>query len=284
MNLDIIFECNGHTDKSRFEELSYRPAKKQGTFFNILGPSGFDFIDFIPIRKSTDTQKLTEMFKEKLVFFENYSSPNFSSYPKSPSEPPCINKKFITFGYFGGIHKVTKKMFLIWLKILNANSNSKLYLKCEALDNEKVKYKILNKFKKENIEKSRIILNGISKTREDYLKCYNDIDISFTTHPHNGGSTFIDSLIMGVPIFILNTNARLSSQIGSYHLNKMNLNELIVNSYDDYFEKYLSLAENFKRIVSYKKTLRSRIIHSEWSNKSKNILEFEKLIKKVVNN
>ena len=126
-------------------------------------------------------------------------------------------------------------------------------------------------------------MEGLSSWNE-YLECYNKIDISFTTYPHNGGSTFMDSLLMGVPIFILNGNSRLASQLGKYHLLKMNLKELIVNSYEEYEIKYSNLSANHLKILDYKKNLKRRIICSEWSNKNNNTKYFETLLKEIFNN
>lgn len=282
-NLDIIFECNGHTHRSRFGELSNRLANKQGTLHNINGPSGFDFIDFIPVRSTTDLSEIKSLFSEKFIKFENFNSPNFHDYKLGEKDPPCKKNGFVTFGYFGAMHKVTKKIFLTWAKILRNNRESKFFLKNSAIQNPKVKNFIISELNNLGISTNRIILEGLSSWNE-YLECYNKIDISFTTYPHNGGSTFMDSLLMGVPIFILNGNSRLASQLGKYHLLKMNLKELIVNSYEEYEIKYSNLSANHLKILDYKKNLKRRIICSEWSNKNNNTKYFETLLKEIFNN
>jgi predicted O-linked N-acetylglucosamine transferase (SPINDLY family) len=275
-NLNILFECNGHTHYSRFVEMSNRLANIQCTLFNINGPSGFDFIDFFPIYKITETKKIKELFTEKFIEHEGLSSPTkIELYPTIITPIPYYKNNFITFGYFGALHKVSHLMFSFWCDILNNVKNSRIYLKSSSFYDVDVKKKLLVKFFQKGISKDQIILEYASQWL-DYLNCYNKVDISFSPYPHTGGSTFVDSLIMGVPLYNLHTDKRFTTQFGKWILHKLNLQELIVNDLNSLKEKYLNLANSPDKIISYKIKLRDHIKKSTWfkENSTKNFEQF----------
>lgn len=279
--LDIIFECNGHTDFSRFEEFSYGLAKKQLLLFNINGPSGFNFIDFIPIRPDTETEEIEKLFTENFIQFDGISSAELiDQYPQVKNPPPFMKNNYVTFGYFGAMHKVTNAIFLFWTEILKKVPNSKLIIKNSAVSNDRVKKKIIEKFSNQNISKERILLMESTNWNE-YLNYHNNIDISLSTFPHNGGSTFLDSLLMGVPILILNSNERLCSQIGKSALRLMNLENLCIKNENEYVYKYVNLSKNTKFLQQFRENSRQIIIESNWFNQNNKNL-FEKFLLNII--
>jgi hypothetical protein len=81
---------------------------------------------------------------------------------------------------------------------------------------------------------------------------------------------------MGVPLYNLHTDKRFTTQHGKWILHKLNLEELIVNDLNSLKEKYLNLANNPDKIISYKIKLRNHIKKSSWftENSAKNFEEF----------
>ena len=63
---------------------------------------------------------------------------------------------------------------------------------------------IRKKFQKNGISAEKIINEGRSKTREETLKKYNQIDIALDPFPYSGITTSFESVWMGVPLYVLN--------------------------------------------------------------------------------
>lgn len=280
-NLDILFELNGHTHFSRFKELSQRLANKQVTTWNIRGPSGFDFIDFCLIYRNTDTSEISNLFSEKFINFDGFRPNYLKKYPEVSNEiPACFKKNFITFGYFGATSKITNKIFECWIEILRKVENSKILLKSEIFANQKIKEEIEKKFLLKGIDLGRVIIEK-NEDWDNYIKKYKEIDLLFSSFPHNFGTTFVDSLTMGVPVIDLYSKKRLSSQTGKRYLEMIELEEFVVNSYTEYVNKYVELANNKERLLYYKKTLKEKIYKSELNFKN-SLNDFEKALEEIL--
>ena len=279
-NLDIVFECNGHTHLSRFKELSQRLARKQLTLFNIRGPSGFEFIDYCPVMEDTDISKISDLFTEKFIHFNGFRPTLIKSYPDiSNDRPPCFKNKYITFGYFGALHKITNKIFQSWIKILKKTSDSKIFLKSNVISNNKIRNAIKDKFLSEGIEANRLIFEE-AEAWEKYLLKFKEVDISLSSYPHNFGTTFLDSLMMGVPIFDLYSNKRLSSQTSKTFMKKTKLTSLIVYSHEEYVNSYVQLSNNKEKLLEYKKKLRDKLNSTEWNYKE-SLINFKDCLKEL---
>ena len=163
-------------------------------------------------------------------------------------------KNSFVFGSFNNFQKISLNTIKIWSKILK-KTNSKLILKNSLNFNEKkVNQILLDKFAKENVDLSKIEILSRTKTAEQHIESFNNIDLSLDTFPYPGVTTSFQSILMGVPVLTMkgfNFNSRCGESINR----NLELHDFIAENEEDYFEKAL-LVKNKNQIDElYRKRL-----------------------------
>ena len=126
------------------------------------------------------------------------------------------NKKDIVFGSFNNLSKINDNVINLWSEILKKVENSKLFLKAKQLDNLTVVKNIKGRFEKSGINAEKIITEGQSRTREEMLKKYNQIDIALDPFPYPGITTSLEANWMGVPLLTKKGNNFLFQNWNKY--------------------------------------------------------------------
>ena len=191
-------------------------------------------------------------------------------------KPKKYSKNYqIIFGSFNNLAKVNDEVIEVWSKILKKINRSKLFLKSKQLDNSKVKKTILNKFEKQGIKSSKIIIEGASKTRNEMLKKYNKVDIALDPFPYPGITTSLEAIWMGVPLITKRGN-NFYSRIGLSINKNLNMEDWIADNKEDYIQKAISKGSDLEQLFEIKKRLRSKFLKSPLSNEIKFCKNFEK--------
>mgnify|MGYP001272110570 FL=1 len=143
---------------------------------------------------------------------------------------------------------------------------SKIFLKTTELNNLYLKKMIINNFKKNNINSDSIILEGFSP-RNEFLPCYNRVDIALDPFPYSGGVTSFEAIWMGVPVltkkgfnFISRTTESINHNAG--------MSNWIANDENEYVTKAIEFSANLKKLSKIKKNLRQVALDSTLFNAS----------------
>ena len=134
-------------------------------------------------------------------------------------------------------------------------------MKAPSEDGEIAQESIVQKFKKFNVDSSRILFSKRQKIRNDHYKIYNKIDISLDTFPYPGVTTSMESIWMGVPVLTLKGNNFVSRCGESINLN-LKMSNFIAKNKSEYISKALSLSEDINGLVDIRKSLRKRALSS----------------------
>jgi predicted O-linked N-acetylglucosamine transferase (SPINDLY family) len=206
------------------------------------------------------------LYTEKLIRIPN----GFLCYQGDDSiafnnMPPCVNNKFITFGSFNNLHKVTNQVIEVWSKILLSVPNSCLIIKSKNLLNKTTRSNLLNKFKCEGISTDRITLYSFLPTKKDHLALYDSIDIALDTFPYNGTTTTCEALWMGIPVVTFLGKVH-SARVGGSILTQIKLEDLVANDVNMYINTSIKLAKNIEDIIKLRKALRSNMKKSTLCN------------------
>lgn len=258
--IDILVDLSGHTAGNRLNVFRKKPSFKQISWIGYPFTTGLKTIDYKftdniadPIGKTEviHTEKLYRI-SDCFLCYKNENEVHINS--KKPFE----NNKYITFGSFNNILKISKKQLNIWINILKLVPNSHLVLKSIQYSSDDVLKNVYTIFKKNNIDLSRIKLLPMIPSVHGHLAMYNLIDISLDTSPFNGATTTFESLWMGVPVVSLTGNKHLS-RVGTTILKNLNLNELIAKDNDTYINKIIALSKNIDQLKYYQSNLRDKL-------------------------
>ena len=217
--IHILMDLQGHSANNRLTVFFYKPAPIQATWLG-QGSSGIPEIDYFVGSPHTTPKNEEKNYVEKIIrlpeISQCFTPPNFDI---KISNLPALKNNYITFGCFNKLSKVNSKVITLWSKILLSIPNSKILLKNKDLDNKKIFENICQSFKKEKINKDRLILLGESKTRRELLETYNKIDIALDPFPFQGNTSTCESAWMGVPVISLKGNRSCSRMSHSINLN-----------------------------------------------------------------
>ncbi|MBR0060313.1 MAG: hypothetical protein IJP68_02430, partial [Selenomonadaceae bacterium] len=263
--IDILFDLAGHTAGNQLRVAAYRPATVQISGIGYMNSTGLDCFDYFLTDETCAGDE--SFFTEKLIRLPHSHICFEATTALEVSAPPCLKKNYVTFGSLNQFSKMTDNMLAAWKKILDAVPNSRLILKNGLLNKEDCREFVGNRLKIIGIDVSRVEMRGYTK---EYLQDYGDIDIALDTFPYTGGITTCEALYMGVPVVSLYGD-RMGSRVGYSILKNIGLEELAVNSYDDYINIAVALANDWELLKMLRQTLRGMMIKSPLTN-SKNYL------------
>jgi len=124
-------------------------------------------------------------------------------------------------------------------------------------------------FKSKNKLKKRLVLRGHAESHQGHYAQYNDIDIALDCFPYAGTTTTVDSLFMGVPVISLCKGGEESihaHNVGRSLLSQVGLQDLAVDTEDEYVAKAVELASDEARRLALRQTLRSTVLASPLCN------------------
>ena len=277
--IDILFDLSGHTAGNRLRVAAYRPASVQISGIGYMNSTGLDCFDYF-LSDIYCAENSEKYFTEKLIRL-----PHSHICFEQPGNfevgcVPCIKKNFVTFGSFNQYGKITDSILLAWKKILDAVPNSRLILKNRVLNKDNGKTFVRNRLKSFGIDVERIDLRGLTG---DYLREYDDVDIALDTYPYTGGVTTCEALYMGVPVVSLYGD-RHGTRFGYSILKNIGLDELAVNSYDDYIRIAVALAGDKDLLKILRKNLRGMMKKSPLMNSEIYIRDVERAFIKIYQN
>ena len=275
--IDILFDLSGHTSGNRLRVAAYRPATVQISGIGFINSTGLKCFDYFlsDVYCAGNSEKY---FTEKLlclphshICFEPSERPEIGGVPS-------LRKNFVTFSCFNQYGKITDSILIAWKKILDAVPNSRLILKNKLLSNDDGKNFFSKRLKNLGIDIERIDLRG---TSADYLRQYDDVDIALDTFPYTGGVTTCEALYMGVPVVSL-YGEKHGTRIGYSILKNVGLDELAVNSYDDYISRAIMLTGDKELLKILRKNLRGMMTKSPLMNSEIYIRDVQEAFIKIL--
>ena len=275
--IDILFDLNGYTAGGRLHAAAYRPASVQMSGIGYMNSTGLDCFDYFlsDVHCAGDEN----FFTEKVIKLpHSHICYKLLATTEPAKIPPCIKNNFVTFGSFNQFHKMTDSILLTWKKILDAVPGSRLLLKTYKLDTDAGKNFVEERLKNFGFNLARVELRPYST---NHFAEYDDMDIALDTFPYTGGVTTCDALYMGVPVVSL-YGARHGTRFGLSILKNVGLDELAVDSYDEYINRAVMLANDWELLALLRKNLRTMMKKSPLMDSENYVREMEKVFLKIV--
>ena len=273
-SVDILFDLSGHTAKNRLSIFVNKVAPVQVTWCGYNASTGLKEIDYIIVDPYVVPLSDQKYFAEKIFQLPNTFQCISINDDIKIDHSSYQHKKDITFGSFNNLSKINDNVINLWSEILKRVENSKLFLKTKELNNLKMVENIRKKFQKNGIGAEKIITEGRSKTREEMLKKYNQVDIALDPFPYSGITTSLEANWMGVPLLTKKGN-NFYSRIGTSINKNLGMEDWIANNEKDYISKAISKASDLKKLLQIKKKLRNKFLKSPLSNAKQFAKNFE---------
>ncbi len=274
--IDILFDLSGHTSGNRLRVAAYRPATIQISGVGYMNSTGLDCFDYFLTDETCAGDE--SFFTEKLLRLPSSHICFEATTNLEVASPPCLQKNFVTFGSFNQFSKMTDSMLSAWKKILDAVPNSRLIIKNYIFSTESGRDFARGRLRSVGIDTSRVELRGFTT---EYLREYGDVDIALDTFPYTGGVTTCEALYMGVPVVSL-YGSRHGTRFGLSILKNIGIEELAVNSYDEYINLAVALSGDWELLKILRRTLRGMMKKSPLMDSANYIREVEAAFVKIL--
>jgi protein O-GlcNAc transferase len=265
--IDILVDLAGHTSCNRMLLFARKPAPVQASWLGYPNTTGLPTMDYRIVDNYTDPPGMTDLFcTEKLMRMPE----TFLCYHPEKDSPevgplPALRSGHIAFGSFNIISKVTPEAVSVWSHILREIPNSRLLLKAKSLFDKGTQEYLADLFKQQGITEDRLVLTSYIESYNEHLGAYNKIDIGLDTFPYNGTTTTCEAVWMGVPVVTL-AGDRHASRVGLSLLSNIGLPELAATTEDEYIDKTVKLAMDFRKLQSLREKLRLMMMQSPLTN------------------
>lgn len=288
-NIHILLDLAGHTAFNRLDVFALKPAPIQISYIGYPYSTGLDEMDYRITDCVCDNEIVSQpLYTEKLLFLENsflcydpQGVRNGFTLPNLDTQP-FVKNKYITFGCFNRLNKITDRVIILINAILKEMSNSRFVFKTKALLNENIKKRFLLKFTK-NVRK-RIKIIDCTIRHDEHLLEYNNIDIAIDTFPYSGTTTSCEALMMGVPVFTLYDDKHFfhAQNVTASILKNSNLDFYIVQDVNEILQKVNQLCN---RDISFwnalKKDIRNTFFNGKVCDKKLFMSSFTQLLQNV---
>ncbi|MBO1520736.1 TDP-N-acetylfucosamine:lipid II N-acetylfucosaminyltransferase [Oceanisphaera pacifica] len=261
-DIDILFDLSGHMSGSRMTTMAMKPApilvKWVGGLINTTGLSTMDYLlsDKIETPIGVD-----EWYTEKLIRMpHDYVCYEAPAYSHDVYSPPVTRNGYITLGCFNNPQKINNVVLEQWANIMHHLPNSRLFLKSFEFNSSVLVNNVTNTMAELGISAERLTLEGPSNHNE-LLKAYNKVDIALDPWPYSGGLTTCEAMFMGVPV-VTYPGPTFAGRHSATHLTNVGLGQLVADSWDDYCNLVLNLANDIDNLTNIRKHLRNALLES----------------------
>ena len=278
--IDILIDLAGHTADNRLRVAAYRPAPIQISGIGYINSTGIDAIDYFlsDVHCAGDASAMRDYFTEKIIVLPHSHICYEPVKTLEVSEPPCLKNGHVTFGSFNQSCKLNNSVLNAWKKILDAVPQSRLLLKTKIFNTEEGRDFIGERLKKIGIDTARVIMRAATP---NHLLEYADVDIALDTFPYTGGVTTCEALYMGVPVVSL-YGGRHGTRFGLSILKNVGLDELAVDSVDDYIRRAVMLAGDWELLTMLRRNLRAMMKNSPLMNSTDYVRDVEEAFIKIL--
>ena len=245
--LDIAFDLTGYTTGSRSRIFASRVANIQISYLGFPGTMGSNAYDYILADDFLIPDQSADFYQESIIHMPGCYQVGAgrrldSIRPFSKSEAGIPQDKFVFCSLNNG-YKMGAAEIDAWSEILKRSGNSVLWL---YVQNKWQLQNLIMEFSKRKISNDKIFVF----TKVDYSEYLNKVacaDLFLDSFFYSAGATASDVVTSGVPILAMPGNTYSSRMSGSIN-NCLNLNQLNVQSVDEYIELAVKISQdhNFK--------------------------------------
>lgn len=244
LSLDIAIDLNGHTSGARTALFAAKIATVQINYLGYAGTSGTNFYDALIADRVVIPPERQTYFSEHIAYLPNSFFPVDTGIPlESFGEAPSrgsqgLPESGFVFACFNNAYKITPSIFDVWMNILRDVEGSVLWL---SKPSPKAIINLQAEAVSRGIDPVRLIFASRTPGRKEHLSRLRLADLFLDTPNYNAHATAADALWVGLPLLTL-IGETYAGRVAASQLNALGLNELIVDSDQQYFDKAVDLA------------------------------------------
>ena len=278
--IDILINLNGYFGRGRNGVFALKPAPIQVNFLGFPGTLGSDCFDYIFADQLVIPTSSLSFYSEKVLYLPDCYQPNdharlISDRIFARPELGLPSEGFI-FCCFNNNYKITPIVFESWMKILKRVQGSVLWL---LEDNDSVSRNLWSTAESLGIKAKRIIF-AKRMSMPEHLSRQRCADLFLDTSPYNAHTTASDALWAGLPLLTMR-GCTFPGRVASSLLNCLDLDELIVDSIQEYEDKAVALASDLDIFIELKNKLSLNILNKPLFNIEKYTIGFENGLRNI---
>jgi predicted O-linked N-acetylglucosamine transferase (SPINDLY family) len=256
--IDILVDLTMHMADGRPLVFARKPAPVQAAWLAYPGTTGLNTMDYRLTDPYLDSMEpgVDELYVEKSLrlpaTFWCYAP--FEDAPPEVGPLPALAKGYVTFGCLNNFCKVNEGVLKLWAQVLAGVAGSRLALLADEGAHRQHTLSVLEGL---GIARDRVSFFG-KRSRTEYLKLYQQIDIGLDTVPYNGHTTSLDNYFMGVPVVTL-VGQTVVGRAGLSQLTNLGMPELIARTPEEYIHIARDWACDLGRLAGIRAALRGRM-------------------------
>ncbi|MGH1431683.1 MAG: hypothetical protein ACRBB4_11260 [Neptuniibacter sp.] len=272
-HIHILIDLSGHTAHNRLPAFAWKPAPIQISWVGFPTSTGLEQMDYMMPNRNMSPPEFDHHYLEKQWYLPSAGCLKPPEVDIDVNDLPAIKNRYITFGSFHSVTKLTDQVLTTWSEILKRLPDSKILFKCKELKELKTQEVLLEKMVNLGIEPDRILIEGPCPLQE-YFKAYHSIDIGLDPFPYNSGTVGYHSVWMGVPYVAL-AGDRLLSRVGYSNIQLVGLEQFAAESIEEYIQIAVDVASDLENLQSIRQKLRQTSLDSGLYDGSKMALDLE---------
>ena len=241
LEVDILVDLTGHTEGDHFELLALRPCPIQVNYLGYPGTSGTAWLDYLLADPVVAPFEHQSFFSEKIVQLPDcYFPTSYGALSQVPSRTEAgLPQEGFVFCSFNNSWKITRRIFDVWMRLLQAVPESVLWL---LQSSSGFRDNLRREAQARGILPERLIF-APRLSPEHHLARQPLADLVLDTSPYNGHMTTSDALWSGVPVVTIRGNA-FAGRVAASQLAAVGMHELTTSRLDDYENLGLTLARD----------------------------------------
>jgi protein O-GlcNAc transferase len=254
LRIDIAVDLQGHHQDARPGVFAFRPAPIQVNYLGFPGTTGADFMDYIIADRVVLPFDRQPYYAERIVSLPDCYQVNDRKLGVAVTMPTRKDLGLPPAGFvfccFNNSWKISRVVFDVWMRLLQANRDSVLWL---LSDNKDAENNLRSEAARCGVDTPRLVFATRMST-EEHLARLHVADLFLDTLPVNAHATASHALWAGVPVLTCQGEA-FAGRVGASLLNAVGLSELITHSLADYEALALRLARDPQLLRAYRARL-----------------------------
>ncbi|MGJ0508985.1 MAG: glycosyl transferase [Methylocystis sp.] len=251
--IDILVDLNGYTKNARAGVFARRPAPVIVNWCGYPGTMGSPYHHYL-IADANIIPPDSEIFYSEKVMRLACNQPldrkrqiDHGALTRADESLP---EDAFVFCCLNGMQKITREMFLLWMRILRETPGSVLWLLAGSQDVDDR----LRKLAPAHGVAAERILFAQKRPNALHLARMSLADLFLDTFPYGAHSTAADALTAGVPV-LTRPGRSFASRFCASVVRAAGLDDLVCDSFEDYARKAVALGTDPQRARHYRRKL-----------------------------